>query len=199
MGFWRLRFTRPLRLLARGRGNGHAYKDGKMPSMRNLIAMASVAATAVVWACAAPPPFKEYAYPAWGFAVSFRTPPKVTDYPASPDGATAHTLLVESAAAGRDDLVNVVDGSGSTKSDDQALADAPATLARYVGGTLGPMTYTATDGVTGREFLLSRPGRPTARVRVFVAHKHLYELISQSALGPDDPETASFLDSFRLL
>ena len=51
----------------------------------------------------------------------------------------------------------------------------------------------------GREFLLDRPGRPAARVRVFVANKHLYEIIAQSALGPDDPETSNFLASFRLL
>ena len=150
-------------------------------------------------ACKSPPPLKEYVYPSWGFAVSFRAPPKETDYPASADGTSAHTFLVESSLAGRDVLVNVIDGSGSPKSDDQALSDAPAALARYVGGTLGPLTYAATGKVMGREFLLNRPGRPAARVRVFVANKHLYEIIAQSALGPDDPETSDFLASFRLL
>ena len=147
-------------------------------------------------ACSGPPPLKEYAYPAWGFAVSFRAQPKETDYPATTGGA--HTFLVESLLAGRDDLVNVIDGSASTKSDDQALSDAPAALAKYVGGTLGRMTYTASGSAMGRAFVLSRPGRPASRVRIFVWHKHLYELIAQSPLGPDDPENEKFLGSFRL-
>ncbi|HEY3887140.1 MAG TPA: hypothetical protein VGL73_01105 [Caulobacteraceae bacterium] len=151
------------------------------------------------WACTPVPPFKAYAYPSWGFAVSFRGAPTVTDTPAAPDGSTAHTLLVESSLAGRDDLVNVIDGSSSAKSEDQALADAPATLAGSVGGTLGPITYAATGETIGREFVLNRQGRPPARVRIFVANKHLYELIAQSSLGTDDPETANFLTSFRLL
>jgi hypothetical protein len=147
-------------------------------------------------ACSRPPPFREYRYPAWGFAVSFRAQPKETDYPATAGGA--HSVLVESAHAGRDHLVNVIDGSGSTKSEDQALSAAPAALARYVGGTLGPMTYAASGKAMGREFLLSRPGRPPSRVRIFVWHKHLYELIAESSLGPDDPENEKFLTSFRL-
>ena len=143
---------------------------------------------------------KEYRYPAWGFAVSFRTPPKQTDTPASANGSTARTMLLESIDAGRDQLVNVIDGSASTKSDEQALADAPGTLARSVSGVIGPMTYVATTGgVVGREFRLARPGQPAARVRVFVAGKKLYEIISQSTLGPDDPSVTQFLNSFRLI
>ena len=147
--------------------------------------------------CRAPPDLKEYAYQSWGFAVSFRAPPRAMDSPA--DGARAHTLLVESDEAGRAQLVNVIDGSGSAKSEDQALSDAPATLAKAVGGTLGPMTYAATGKVVGREFLLERPGQPVSRVRVFVYNKKLYEVIAQSPLGPEDSETRTFLDSFRLL
>ena len=167
-----------------------------MRVVRSLVLVLGVLAAS---ACTTPPPFKEYAYPNWGFAVSFRGPPREVDYPVSPDGAKAHTFLVESSLAGRDELVNVIDGSGSTKSEDQALSDAPAALASYVGGALGPITYAATGKVIGLEFLLNRPGRPAARVRVFVANKHLYQIIAQSPLGPDDPETMSFLGSFRLL
>jgi hypothetical protein len=154
---------------------------------------------AALCGCQAPPDFREHAYQAWGFAVSFRTPPKETDYPASADGAKSHTFLVESVEGGRDELVNVIDGSASTKSEDQALSDAPLTLAKFVGGTLGPMTYAVAGKAVGREFLLDRPGQPASRVRVFVANRKLYELIAQSPLGPDDPETKAFLDSFRLL
>jgi hypothetical protein len=166
-----------------------------MGVIRTLVVALAVSAAS---GCSPPPPLKEYAYPSWGFAVSFRRPPKELDSPASSDGTKAHTFLVESSVAGRDDLVNVIDGAGSTKSEDQALSDAPAALASYVGGTLGPMTYTATGKVMGREFTIKRPGRPVARARVFVANKHLYQIIAQSPRGPDDPETSSFLDSFRL-
>jgi hypothetical protein len=145
------------------------------------------------------PPMKEYAWPAWGFAVSFRGAPKQTDIPGTADGKGRHGFLIESSLAGRDDLVNVIDGTGSPKSEDQALTDAPGNIAKAAGATLGPITYAGSGAVVGREFLLTKPGRPAARARVFVFHQHLYELISQSALGPEDPESAAFLDSFRLL
>jgi hypothetical protein len=166
--------------------------------MRLLSICAVAAGLLALSACARPPPFKEYVFPAWGFAASFRGPPKETDYPAAADGSTVHTFAVESSLFGRDNLVNVIDGSGSSKSDDQALADAPPKLAAYVGGTLGPITYAAVGDVMGREFLINRPGRQAARARIFVANKHLYELVSQSPLGPDDRETGAFLTSFRL-
>jgi len=47
------------------------------------------------------PPSKEYTYPAWNFAASFRAPPKVTDMPASASGP--HAVLVESKA--KEDVV----------------------------------------------------------------------------------------------
>jgi hypothetical protein len=166
--------------------------------MRIFRTMVLTVAMAAVWACTPAPPLKEYAYPSWGFAVSFRGPPKVSDEPAASDGSTVHTLLVEASVAGRDNLVNVIDGSGSTKSEDQALSDAPATLASAMGGTIGPITYAATGQTIGRAFLLNRPGKPPARVQIFVANKHLYELIAQSDRGPTDPETSNFLASFRL-
>ena len=150
-------------------------------------------------ACAPVPDMKEYAYPAWGFAISFRGDPKVTDTPAAADGSNRHALLVQLNLAGRDNLINVIDGTGSTKSEDQALDDAPAVLAKAAGGTMGPLTYAASGQAKGREFLLNKPGRQPARVRIFVWKQHLYELISESSLGPDDPETKAFLDSFRLL
>jgi hypothetical protein len=155
------------------------------------------AASLALAGCAVPP-LKEYAYPAWGFAVSFRNPPVVTDTPGSADGTAAHTFLVESNAAGRDFLVLVIDGSRSTKSDDEALNDAPANLAKSVNGQLGPITYAAVGAVTGREFILNRAGRPAGKVRIFVANKRLYEIIGQSSLGPDESEVGEFFDSFRL-
>lgn len=167
--------------------------------MPRAVAIVMCACVAALVACQTPPPAKEYVYPAWGFAVSFRVPPKVTDIPASADGSSPHSFLVEHSTEGRDELVNVVDGSNSPKSEQQALDDAPANLARLVKGTLGPLTYAATGKVIGREFLLTRSDKTVAKARVFVFHKHLFEIIAVSGLGPDDPESERFLDSFRLL
>jgi hypothetical protein len=164
--------------------------------MRLAAIALSLAAGLSVSACSVPPA-REYAYPTWNFAVSFRGAPKVTDTPASASGP--HALVVESRAAGRDFLVEAIDGSASPRREDQALADAPANLAAAVHGVPGPMTYAATGKFTGREFTLTRPGHPTAKVRVFVENRRLYELIAESSLGPDEPEVATFLDSFRLL
>ncbi|HEY3814674.1 MAG TPA: hypothetical protein VGL66_15750 [Caulobacteraceae bacterium] len=168
--------------------------------MRTGMILVLAAGLSALGACKAPPPpLKDVSYPAWGFAVSFHGTPKATDSPAAADGSTAHTFVVESAVEGRDELVNVIDGSASTKSEDQALSDAPAVLAKAVGATLGPITYAASGKVMGREFLLTRPGHPAGRARVFVVNKHLYEIVGESAQGPDDPAVAAFLDSFRLL
>jgi hypothetical protein len=164
-----------------------------------LLPLMFVAGLLALSACAEPPPMKEYSYPAWGFAVSFRDAPKVTDIPATADGSGRHGLLVESVLAGRDNLVNVIDGTGSPKSEAQALDDAPNTLAKSVNGTLDKMSYAAVGKALGREFFLNRQGHQPARVRIYVWKQHLYELISESSLGPDDPETKAFLDSFRLL
>jgi hypothetical protein len=55
-------------------------------------------AMVAVWACTPAAPLKEYTYTTWGFAVSFRGPPTVTDTPAAADGSTVHTLTVSPAA-----------------------------------------------------------------------------------------------------
>jgi hypothetical protein len=173
--------------------------------MRRLAILMFAAGLAALCACSPPPQPapasqpKEYVYPDWGFAVRFSEAPAVTDFPASANGDRKHILLVESLADNHDDLVNVVDGSDSTRSDEQVLEDAPANLAAAAHGTPGPITYAAAGKVIGREFLLTRPRRPVSRVRIFVHNKHLYEIIAQSPKGPDDPDSKAFLDSFRLL
>ena len=140
------------------------------------------------------PPLKTYAYPAWGFSVSLRSAPTVTNTPA-PDGHPGG-IKVESNAAGRDFLVTVADGSASTKSDDQILSEFPQFLAK--GGTLTSQTYVATGAVVGRDVLIDKPGQETQRVRIFVSHRRLYEVSAQSSLGPQDSEVNTFLDSFQL-
>jgi hypothetical protein len=167
--------------------------------MRVITTILIAAGVLALSACAAPPQFKEHVYPAWGFAVSWRGPPKERDFPAAADGTRGHSIFIETVQGGHDDVVNVIDATGSTKPDDQILADTPAWIAGNVDGTIGPVTYAATGKVIGREFTIQRPGRPLARARVFVANKHVYQLISESPRGPDDPESMTFLTSFRLL
>ena len=159
--------------------------------MRGAFVFAAVIAVSVLAGCkAAPPTVKEYAYPDQGFAAAFQEAPKVTP------GAS---FLVEDSVSGRHELVNVIDGSSSTKSESQALDDAPAALAQYTHATLGPVTYAATGKVVGREFTLQHEDKSAARARVFVFHKRLYQIIARTKAGPDDPEVMRFLNSFRLL
>lgn len=164
--------------------------------MRIIPAVVVAAALAALAACSVPP-LKEYAYPAWGFAISFRAPPTVVDTPASASGP--HRLVATLTDAGRAYDLSVTDASASAKSDDAVLGELPQSMAQGVGGTLGPITYVATGAVVGREFKVDKPGQATARVRIFVSHRRLYEIVAQSTLGPDDPEVTTFLASFRLL
>ena len=140
------------------------------------------------------PSLKVYAYPAWGFSISLRAQPAVTETPGA--NGQAGGIKVEAVVAGRDFLVSVADGSASPKSDDEILSEFPQALAQ--GGTLTPETYVATGAVTGREVLIDRPVQETQRVRIFVSHRRLYEVSAQSSLGPTDPEVDEFLNSFRL-
>jgi hypothetical protein len=165
--------------------------------MRIIPAMVLTVALAALAACSVPP-LKPYAYPAWGFAISLRAPPKVVEIPASADGATPRRIALTLIDAGRSYDLSATDASKSTKSDDQILSEVPKAMAEGVGGTLGSETYVATGQVVGREFTIDKPGQATARVRIFVAHRRLYEIVSQSTLGPDDPEVTTFLDSFQL-
>lgn len=157
--------------------------------MRTIV-MTVLASMLLAAAACSVPPSKEYAYPAWGFAASFRAAP--TESAASPRG-----FKVSSLNAGRALWVEVADGSASPKSDEEVLREFPQVLAQ--GGTLVSQTYVATGKVMGRELLIDRAGQATQRVRIFVAHRRLYAISAQSPLGPKDPEVETFLTSFRLL
>jgi len=141
------------------------------------------------------PPAKAYAYPAWGFAASFREPPTESASPASPGGPGG--FRVASVSAGRTFSIEVADGSASPKSDETILREFPTALAQ--GGTLASQIYVAAGPVTGRELLIERTGQATQRVRIFVSRRRLYAVSAQSSLGPKDPEVERFLTSFRLL
>jgi hypothetical protein len=163
--------------------------------MRIIISIGLCGLLLTLAACSVPP-LKVYAYPAWGFSISLRSAPTVTQQPASTTGGPAGGIKVESNAAGRDFLVTVADGSASGKSDDEILSQFPQFLAQ--GGTLTSQTYVATGAVVGRDVLIDKPGQETQRVRIFVSHRRLYEVSAQSSLGPQDSEVNTFLDSFQL-
>ena len=141
-------------------------------------------------------PLKEYSYPAWGFAVSFREPPMVTDTPAAADG-TAHTFQVRTVSNDRVLVVTVTDATGSDKTDDQLLSEVPQAAIVSSGGTVAGHAAVKAGNVAGREVTIDRGAQPTERLRVFVANKKVYQVIARSS--PDDKEVTAFMDSFRLL
>lgn len=155
------------------------------------------AVLAVILTGCSVPPWKEYVYPAWGFAASFRVPPKVTERPATPDGSIPRNVVVEAVQGGRDMVIMVTDASTTTKSDQQILTEVPEAMAR--DGKVGVPTYVAIGQVVGREVTFDKPGQSSELVRIFVANHKLYELTAQSPLGTDDTEVTDFLGRVRLL
>jgi hypothetical protein len=163
--------------------------------MRKSITL--VLAALALAACKPAPPFKEYAYPAWGFVARFWAPPQVTETPARP--GLPHTLVLVSSQAGRDFAVSVREGVRPGIDIDQIGPNIARQTANAVGGELGPETYASTgEGVLGREYSITKDGRPYATVRAYLANGRFYEIGAQSALGPDDPAAKAFLDTFRI-
>ena len=146
------------------------------------------------------PPWKDYPYPAQGFAAAFPAPPIVQSVPGA-DAAHANAWYAEAKSDEGDFTVGVLDSAGSTKSADQILNEVPDAIAQ--GGTLKLMTYTAVMAdktpVMGRDFQVDKPGKPTLRARIFVYKNHVYEVVAISPKGPSDAPVTRFLDGFRLL
>lgn len=165
--------------------------------MRLIPAAAVVACALLLTSCAKP--WKPYSYPAWGFAVSYRDPPTVTDTPASPKDGTPRTFRVEGVQGGRDLVVEVEDASASTKTPAQMLSEVPDEIVTSSGGTITAHANVTVDGVTGRDVTIDRGGQPTMRVQVFVANNKLYQLNTQTTTEGDDKEIDQFLASFHFL
>jgi hypothetical protein len=144
-------------------------------------------------------PMKEYAYPAWGFAVSLPAAPVVKAETPPPGSTTPRTFQVEVRDANHDYVVSCTDTSLTDKSDDEILNGAPAMLAQAAGAKAGVMTYVATGKTVGREARMDIAGQAPTRVRFYVAGKTFYQVVSQSTGGVTDPEATRVLDSFRLL
>jgi hypothetical protein len=168
--------------------------------MRKIFGLAPallVATGVALAACKPAPPFKEYAYPAWGFVARFWAPPEPVEAPSGP--GKPHSLLLESKQAGRDFVVSVMEGVRPDVTIDEIGPDYARQAAKALGVELGPETYTSTgQGVLGREYALTKNGKPYATMRAFLANGRFYEIAAQSVLGPDDPAVKGFLDTFRI-
>jgi hypothetical protein len=142
-------------------------------------------------------PWKDYAYPAWGFRVSFRTPPEVIDIPAAKDGSP-HTFKVKAVQGERNLVVEVTDASIADKTPDQLLAEIPREMIQSSGGTVVAHANVTNNGVVGRDVTIDRGAQPMERAQVFVADHRVYQVITQTSNGADDKEVADFLASFHL-
>ena len=168
--------------------------------MRALaIAVAAVLASASLAACKPPvAPTREYAYPAWGFKASFPAQPKETDTPAQ--GDNPHGFLAEYQDGSHDFAVLTVDTSRPPADLDEMADAASGFLAQSSGSVAGIKAYAATsDGVDGREVVLTKGGRTIATLRFFVAGGKFYQVAARSVLGGDDPAVKDFLFSFHTL
>jgi hypothetical protein len=165
-----------------------------------FVAAAICLAALALAACKFAPPTKPYAYPAWGFQVSFPAAPVETRQPAAPNASTPNADRVESSADGRHFAVWAADVSTTGMSLDDLAKSASGFIAKQMGATAGVPTYAATsDGVMGREYQLTTGGKWRATLRVFLAGGRFYEVIGSSPLGQDDPAVKDFLASFRTL
>jgi hypothetical protein len=169
--------------------------------MRPVSGLALGVAMLALAACSRPT--TRHDYPAWGFAAAFPTPPKLTETPASADGATVHSLLVETDNGAEDLVIFVADGAKSGKTLDEFTDTLGPILAQSVGGKVQGKTYVATvqteNQAMGREITITKNDRPLVFVRVYQVGHLFYEVTGKSILGPNDPTVKAFLDSFVIL
>jgi hypothetical protein len=164
------------------------------------VAAAILLAALALAACKFAPPTKPYAYPAWGFDVSFPAAPVETKLPGAPNGATPSADRVEASADGRHFAVWAADVSRTGMALDDLAKAASGFIAKQMKATAGAPAYVATsDGVLGREYQLTSGGKWRATLRVFLAGGRFYEVIGSSPLGQDDPAVKDFLISFHTL
>ncbi len=164
-------------------------------------AFLAVSLAFVLVACKPPsPPTKEYAYPAWGFRISFPAPPVATPQPASPDGASPSSYTLESQQDGRDFKVWAADVARTGMSLDDLAKSASGFISKQMASTASAPTYAATsEGVMGREYQLTKDGKWAATLRVFLVGGRFYEVIGSSKYGQGDPALQDFLISFHTL
>jgi hypothetical protein len=165
--------------------------------MRRLLILPLVALALCLGACRQR--VKEYDYPAWGFRISFASPPEVEDKAALPDG-TPHSFTADLDSGVRDFAIEANDAPGTRDIDQLVDAMIPLMLKGIPKGEVTSHTYAATiEGLMGRQLDISVGGKPIYRVHVFLAGGRLYTIVAKSALGVDDPAVDQFLYSFHTL
>jgi hypothetical protein len=169
----------------------------RAPSVAAAILLAALAFTGCKPAA---PPTKAYAYPAWGFKVSFPAAPVELKQPGSPNGSAPNADRVESIAGGHHFAVWAADVSRTGMSLDDLAKAASGYIAKQMKATASVPTYAATgDGVMGRQYQLTSDGKWRATLRVFLAGGRFYEVIGSSTAGQDDPALTDFLASFHTI
>ena len=148
------------------------------------------------------PPAKEYDYPAWGFAATFKTPPRVKESPAKADGTPRGFTVIEDEGA--DDFSIYVGEVGPTPKTIDQVADIGAPiLAKAVGGDVGSRTSVATapteTQAIGRKVSITRNGQPFLELRIFLVNGRYYQVAGRTSSGPQDPDAQAFLDSFHII
>jgi len=148
---------------------------------------AALAALTLIGGCG--PHWKTYAEPAHGFSANYPLKPKPSQ---KQDGG-----FVLEAGRGSNDYAVTVTCDPTTERTPEELVQAGVDLWRGQGNILS-QTNVAAGQAAGRELRVGKPDAPTAAVRLFAAHKCLYQVLAVSSKGPSDPIVAQFLNSFRL-
>jgi len=164
--------------------------------MRTALAVAGACCLAL-GACS--PPMREYQYPVYGFAISFPSPPKETDQPS--DGKSGPRIILESTAAGgRDFVIETYDlRSYFAYASKDVMASAVQENADKLGGVVSSETPISTSSYSGRQYQLSKNGKPTTVLREFLAGSKFFIVAAASDIGPNDPAIDAYFNSFRLL
>jgi hypothetical protein len=169
------------------------------------LAGTTLAAAFALAACQPPvPPLVEHDYPNWGFKVSFPSQPTEVTQAGLLDGSQGPSLAADAASPTdgptRDFSVWAADVSQAKRTFDQLASNASQHVAKGLGDDVGAQTYVATsEGVQGREFALTKNGKWTGVLRVFLAGGKFYEVLAQSVYGADDPPVQAFLGSFHIV
>jgi len=148
-------------------------------------------------ACSSPPAqWKAYSYPAWGFKVSFKTPPTTTETPSS--ATSPHSFQAQANQEGVNLVVVAMDSQTQGKSDADTLADLPTEMMESGGTFKGPVADIKLGKVAGKDFIIDRGSEPTEHARVFVVKGRVYQVVTQTPTDSDSTDAAKFLDSFQL-
>ncbi len=165
--------------------------------MRVSFAAALAVSLLALAACSKPSQPKAYDYPAWGFGITFPTPPTVTEAQATAN--SPHSLQAEEVVNDVHLVVIAMDSQTAGQTDQQLLASVPDEMVTSSGGTYKSARDVTAGKTPGRELVIDRGQDPTERARVFVVKGRVYQVITQTPEGQDDADATKFLNSFHFL